>query len=483
MFPLSLKNAPGSKSFLWTFPECPVRIHINLQFIERLSKEILGPAPAEREAGGLLIGNELSPNGDIEVSDHFQLPPGPESTKNFTICSEMLAKSIKTASTTQGRVIGFYRTHLDQRVQLRPEDLECARSKFTDPMNVFLLIRPRDGRATAAFFYWQDGAVNGGLTFPFSGTELKSSSWTTLVGGSPRPSRLHGLLMRAKERARETGPGVRIGLVVLVAILVAAAGALRFYRPTRTAEIPQTLGLRVERALLGIVVAWNPEAPEIATAKDGDLLIWDGSSPPAFVRLTTAQLRAGRTFLTSFSDRVEIRLDVIGAAGRARTESIVSVSHVPDLGLPAPPATTSPLAAKTPKAKEGSSPKQPVERAKAAPSVLPPAPETAAPVAPEEQASGSFQTAVPIRETKPEIPPELRSLIQSDNVVEVQVSISALGKVTAAKLASMKGPVAESLSKSALDAALAWQFRPATQNGEAVPSDKILEFLFRPSTR
>jgi TonB family protein len=68
-------------------------------------------------------------------------------------------------------------------------------------------------------------------------------------------------------------------------------------------------------------------------------------------------------------------------------------------------------------------------------------------------------------------------------MVEVQVSISALGKVTAAKLASMKGPVAESLSKSALNAALAWQFRPATQNGEAVPSDKILEFLFRPSTR
>jgi len=479
MSPLSLKNAPGSKSFMWTFPECPVRIHINFQFIERLSKEILQPGPAEREVGGLLIGKELSPNGDIEVSDHFQLPPGSEPTRNFTVCSDSLAQSVKTASTTQGRVIGFYRTHLDQRIQLRPEDLECARSKFKDPMNVFLLIRSHDGRATAAFFYWQDGTVNGGLTFPFSSTELKSSSWTTLVGGSPRPSRLHGLVARAKERALKTGHGVRIALVVLVAILVAAAGALRFYHPAHAPEIPQTLGLRVERALLGIVVAWNAEAPEIATAKDADLLIWDGSSPPAFVRLTTAQLRAGRTFFTSFSDRVEIRLDIIGAAGRARTESIVSVSHAPDLGLPPSPVTE----ASAPVPVKAASSPQPTEKAHVAAPLPSPVPENPVPAPTEEQASGSFQTAVPIRETRPEVPPELSSLIQSDNVVEVQVSISALGKVTAAKLASMKGPVSASLSKSALNAALAWQFRPATQNGEAVPSDKILEFLFRPSSR
>jgi hypothetical protein len=483
MFPPSSKTSPASKSFLWTFPECPVRIHINLQFIERLSKQILGPAHAELEVGGLLIGQELSHAADIEVSDHFQLPPASESTRNFAVCSESLDQSIKTASTTQGRVIGFYRTHLDQRMQLRPEDLECALSKFKDPMNVFLLVRPHDGRASGAFFFWQDGAVNGGLTFPFSSTELKSSSWSTLVGGSPRPSPVQGLIARAKERALETSSGARIGVVVLIAILLAAAGALRFYRSPSTSppETPQALGLRIERALLGIVVAWNPAAPEIATAKDADLLIWDGSSPPAFVRLTTAQLHAGRTFFTSFSDRVEVRLDIIGPTGRARTESLVSVSHAPDLDLPSPPAKAPPSA---PVGVKPATPPQPVEKAHAAPIIPAPVPENPAPVAlPEEQAAGAFQTAVPIRETRPEVPPELRSQIQSDNVVEVQVSISALGKVTAAKLASVRGPVAASLSKSALNAALAWQFRPATQNGEAVPSDKILEFLFRPSSR
>jgi TonB family protein len=74
-------------------------------------------------------------------------------------------------------------------------------------------------------------------------------------------------------------------------------------------------------------------------------------------------------------------------------------------------------------------------------------------------------------------------LVQSDNVVQIQVHINTSGSVTDAKLGAMQGPSADLLSKLALNAARDWHFRPATQNGEAVPSDKILEFLFRPSSR
>jgi len=494
MFSSSSKTALDSKFFLWTFPECPVRIHVSHLFIDRLRKAVLDLAPEDREVGGLLIGNELSPTGDIEVSDYLQLPPGSESNKNFRVCSDSLTQAIQSGRAADRRVVGFYRTHLEQRIQLRSQDLECIRSKFNDPMNVFLVIRPHDGRASAGFFFWEDGSVVGGLTFPFSSTELESPSWTTLVGGSPKPSRLHGLLARTRDRALPMSAGRRIGLVVLVATLLAFAAALRIYRPA--SDTSPTLGLRIERALLGVVVAWNPAAPEVATAKDADLLIWDGSSPPAFVRLTTAQLRTGRAFFTSVSDRVEVRLDIIGTAGRARTESIVSVAHPGDLVSPEPPATE---ASAPVRAKETSPPApQASEKAKAAPvhapvaaapvqeakgQQRPPAaqPENTAPTVAEEHAPVSFQTAVPIRERRPEIPYELRPLIQSDNVVEVQVRISALGKVTGAKLAAAKGPAAASLSQSALNAALGWQFRPATQNGQAVPSEKILEFLFRPS--
>jgi TonB family protein len=74
-------------------------------------------------------------------------------------------------------------------------------------------------------------------------------------------------------------------------------------------------------------------------------------------------------------------------------------------------------------------------------------------------------------------------MVHGDNVVEVLVHISESGTVTTAKLGAVKGTSTGFLSKLAVSAAQNWQFRPATQNGKPVPSDKILEFLFRPSPR
>jgi hypothetical protein len=504
--PLS-KSTSDSKSFIWTLPESPVRIQVHYHFIDRLQREVLDAAPADREVGGLLIGTELSPGGEVQICDHFSLRPQPDSIKNFIICSDSLTQAVQSKRAPDRRVIGFYRTHLDQRMELRSEDQECIRSKFNNPSNVFLVLRPRDGRASGRFFFWLDGAVAGGLTFPFSSTELKTPTWTTVVGKTPKESRLEILLSHARAlagragtglRARLASPRLRMGALAVVAILIALLGGLRLY--DSRADTSPTLGLRLERTLLGIEVKWNPATPEMATAKDADVVVWDGSSPPTFVRLAPAQLLAGRTFVASSNNRVEVRLDIIGTAGRALTESTVSVAPAPDLSPPpAPPQGTKE------EAKEAKLP-PPVPKANSRLAALSKRPEiqpargntTAVlsqrfheftpPVKParvvtEEASPGAFRAAVPIRETRPEIPSDLRTLIHSDNVVDVQVSISASGKVTAAKLGAMNGPVAEALGKTAVNAALGWQFRPATQNGEGVPSDKILEFLFRPSTR
>src|ERR1700687_535604 len=319
--PLS-KSTSGSNSFLWTFPECPVRIQVHYHFIDRLQKEVLDAAPADREIGGLLIGSVLSPAGDVEICDHFSLRASSESTKNFIICSDSLTQAVQSKRAPDGRVIGFYRTHLDQAIELRAEDRECIWSKFNNPSNVFLVLRPRDGRASGKFFFWQDGAVVDGLSFPFSSTELKTPTWTTVVGGTPQESRLDTLLGHARAMALRVGTGIRAGLasaelrmgaLAVVAIVIALFSGLRLYHSIT--DTSPTLGLRAERALLGIVVKWNPATPEMATAKDADLIVWDGSSPPSFVRLTPAQLLAGRTFVASANDRVEVRLDVIGTAG------------------------------------------------------------------------------------------------------------------------------------------------------------------------
>jgi hypothetical protein len=90
---------------------------------------------------------------------------------------------------------------------------------------------------------------------------------------------------------------------------------------------------------------------------------------------------------------------------------------------------------------------------------------------------------VPIREVRRAVPAQLGDLVQSDNVNQVQVHISTSGSVTDAKLGAGQGQAADVLSKLGSNAARDWRFRPAKENGEAVPSDKVVEFLFRPSGR
>ena len=635
----SSTNASNSKSFLWTFPECPVRIHVNFQFIDRLQQDIQESAPAYREVGGLLIAAESPVNGDIEISGHIPLPERSDANRNFTICSDWLTKMIQ-ALPRNCRVIGFYRTHLEPRINLRAADLECIQSKFNHPGNIFLLIRPHDGRNSAGFFFWNEGAVVGGLTFPFSRAELSSPYWSTLMGGSSQEDRpqkpphkfLEGARSKALGTALQVSNRLKIGFVILVVLLIAAAGAMRILR--QTPETPSTLGLHVERALLGVVVAWNPAAPDIVTAKEGNLLIWDGTSPAEFVRLSAAQLRTGRAFFTSISDKVEVRLDVLGPAGSARTESFVSTSQTPDSGAPAnskpapagadsvpmpaairqPAAVVAgnrsgqtsgeaaravaPVAAQPQPALKSNSPlaelskpagtaaargeellippvlhtldsrpptpappeittrpetpqrREPEQTAEAKqltvifdvpqrptpvvedrpviaqnqqrppapePAQRPPVPEpqlkpavaepqpraaaepqrppaaetqpqitaepaqrqTVAPVA-QKPVVSSFQAAVPIRQIQPTIPAPVRPVIHSDNVIEVRVRISAAGNVTEAKIGSVSGTVAGLLAQPAVSAALGWKFRPATQNGAPVASEKVLEFRFRP---
>lgn len=593
MFPQLSKSATAPKSFLWTFPECPVRIHVNFDFIERLRQEVLDAASADREMGGLLIGKELSPDGEVEISSYIRLPAGSELIKNFSVCSNSLTKAIQSGRPADQQVVGFYRTHLEPRIELRTEDRECIRAKFNDPNNVFLIIRPHDGRASAGFFFWQDTSVVGGLTFPFSSAELNSPSWTTLVGGTPRPSGLDNMLTRTRETARGISTGMKIGLVVIAAIAIAAAGTWRLYNspvstvpaqtsvpPSATSQSGSTaqsggtspaLGLRVEKALMGVVVAWNPDAREIATSKDANLLIWDGSNPPAFIRLNSTQLHAGRAFFTAVNDRVEVRMDIIGPGGSARSESIVSVARPPEILTPESSAAGAGAAPPMPKpilpqalrksediphpqvasqgqpppsqgqaAKEArpaprvftplaSSPKvnsastdlpqppqmeaanltaltqtfhtfndpqaAPAPRAVEVPRVVREVPTTPAavpdirpkPAAPPAATApvvvSSYQAATPIRELRPQLPAQLKTLVQSENVVEVEVHISDSGKVTSAKTGNVKGPSAGFLSKIALNAARGWEFRPAIQNGKAVESDKILEFVFRPAGR
>ncbi len=99
---------------------------------------------------------------------------------------------------------------------------------------------------------------------------------------------------------------------------------------------------------------------------------------------------------------------------------------------------------------------------------------------PLSQASG-FSSAQAIRAERPKIPADLKSAISSENKVEVRVRIDETGKVTDAVAVSATGAMATSLVRYSLATARRWRFRPARNNGKPVRSDRVLEFLFRPS--
>jgi TonB family protein len=79
------------------------------------------------------------------------------------------------------------------------------------------------------------------------------------------------------------------------------------------------------------------------------------------------------------------------------------------------------------------------------------------------------------------VPASIRAQIRSDNTIVVKAQVSASGHVTSANPISSSGDAAGILVKYAVQAARGWRFRPATEGGKPVPSERNITFLFRPS--
>ena len=88
-----------------------------------------------------------------------------------------------------------------------------------------------------------------------------------------------------------------------------------------------------------------------------------------------------------------------------------------------------------------------------------------------------------IHEATPAVPSGVAPRIATDVQVNVEVAIDATGRVTGARIASTKGAAAGLLTIEALKAAQLFRFRPALENGRAVPSTMVLTFRFEPTAK
>lgn len=503
--------ATKAKSFLWSFPGCPVQIHLSLDLIERLRSEVLALAPADAEVGGLLIGSASPYSADVQVSDYF-LVPSTGGAAQYLVCANGLEQALASCSATQRNVIGYFRTHLAPRVQLRAEELECIRKSFSEPKNVFLVIRPHDGRASGGFFFWQEGSVFGEstLTFPFSAADLGKQEWTTLVGGLPAESRINSVTKRARETMKLASSRINLALFAVAVLFVILLFTGRELIPVEHTpkKVLGALGLAARRDGLALAVTWNPTSFKQTGIREANLLIWDGPGQPVYLPLSPEQLRSGGTLVTTVSDKVSIRLDIVSESGEAKIESTslareepVTASNQPSAAAPPEPfARTAQPGKQEQSAKMQASIQTPSPGGPAVSATGPATSATASAQAATAQppkrwkildeasgpsgagpAGGSVtQSAQPVTETQPDLPGDLKARISADNTIGVLIKISTTGKVIEAKRAFGRGPSVEVLAGYAVAAAWRWRFRPAMQNGKPVQSEKTIEFLFRP---
>jgi tetratricopeptide (TPR) repeat protein len=193
----------------------------------------------------------------------------------------------------------------------------------------------------------------------------------------------------------------------------------------------------------------------------------------------------GDPSLASRDDLSDLRLAANGFADLARAQpeptppTVVSGAPIPPIAspLPAPgrPATAVRAAAPTP-------PVTPVAVASAPRSVSTPAASTTVPSGESVDRSAVapvLTSAVAISQVLPRwVPPDANTARRAF-AGSVHVSIDARGFVTAAR---MERSVFPTYDRLVLEATRGWRYRPATQNGEPVRADVIVQIQLRPQT-
>ncbi len=368
--------------YTWGFPGAPIQIHINLDVVSALRKQI---EASQKDTGtlsgcGLLVGS--APKAGITRVEAFRPLP---------LLDGATVEAAKAGAS--GEVVGFYRTTPVCGVPMRDEDKALAASSFRHPASVFLLVEAgKSGIGDARFCFWGEGELFDWplMLFPFDAEELaveemrrRSSkpspgSHTGLTPVTAPADAKAGALADAGAVALPAGPGsqsppVTAGqsrgtapkpplqggrrwlvpvLATIVVVLLLAGGFLNFIYFKRVVNLPAVppaevargevkvpLGLAVERRGNDLRISWNSSAPLVTKADFGMLLI-RGSAVSRDVPLSAEELRSGSVMYSSSADQVRFQLNVVAGEQVAR-EFLTVLMPVAADGRPAPVITRS----------------------------------------------------------------------------------------------------------------------------------------------
>jgi hypothetical protein len=242
--------------------------------------------------------------------------------------------------------------------------------------------------------------------------------------------------------------------------------------------------------------------PEVARAElnEGRQLMQKGDAAganrrfEAVTRLLSEPGLAGRADLsdltmaaTAFSELTKAQIAQAAAAAAAAAAPApapqavdVTRSAAPSVGSAPAAATTvaAPAAARTPPGAQPPPAARPSTTAPTTTTLRPPAATSTRPATPAPAPPG-FVPAVPITQTLPPWSPGTGAVAQLGFSGGVRVIIDASGHVTGAV---MEPSVYPPYDRLVLAAVKEWTYRPATQNGQPVASERLVEIVLKPRT-
>ncbi len=474
----------------WESNDCRFMIHMHLDAIDGLARDLMEGMPAE--VGGVLLGQVGRGERPVVWIERYQRvdidrSQGPEFVLNAEghAAFEKAARSV--SENGELTVVGYYRAHLRPGFQLEDPDRELIARYFTDPEDLVLLLRPEKNQADIlAQFIAQEAGIQGGFqvlgpAFPFRGRAAGSAeaddpaertgrtvpepvspqvafppatAHRRLVPDfqpapeSPRPAR--EFFMEAKPSATllpepwESGHRFRFPgnwWPVLAALLVVGVGGTVMMQQASRHETTEArpLGLYVDPSGQSWRVSWNTSAA--LPGSRVKLFVRDGDQNQ--IDLQPQDVQSGTYLYTAKGRDVTFRLEVVDNSGHLSAESFRLVEPAP---VPAAAVPSVTLAEK------------PVVAAKA---------------------DNDFTAPKASHRVPPVVPASVRPRIHGSIPLDVRVNIVAHGRViSAVPVAKPHSGVESLLATRAVYAAKQWRFDPAREDGKPVAGTEIIHFVF-----
>jgi hypothetical protein len=439
------------------------------------------------------------------------------------------------------RLIGWYRSNTRPAHEPDEADREISQSFFGGDQSIFLFCEPSiDGRIRATCIIMLPRRKEVAFLFDLGHflrlerplhCRLATEPASVNLPPVPVPRTPPAL---EKPPVRETGQSTA-GYAFTWRYTRIAAGALAlvicaWYARSRTVSAPDhagvvaaaasppraiadstLLGLRADYQANLLLIGWDRSSPAIASAASATFTITDGART-RILNLGARELRHGSILYKPHADEIKVELSVTSPAGRSASQSIRILGADPAPAAAAEVQKAPRVIAQMPVPGDAHPEDIPANAAPptsfvAPPQEAPPQPRLIATPdapninvgaprliagnlstnitlpAPPKPAAGSreLRPATPLHAPQPSLPAGVNLpdyAFDRPFQVQVEVSISAGGRVTDAHLVGSAGPYASLLGAWALNTARLWTFHPATLGGESIPSTIVLTFHY-----